>query len=147
MELKTNGTAADQLARVTQLEYLLIGDLRDLLDDRPDSTDRKWLMAVLDALLQSLNTERELKDEGGYFQKVVDKRPAWSRLVERLREENLQMYDRLFELRIMMDLMSDRQFEKAITHLRGELMKWMMWFTAHSSREERLLQTAFLVAV
>ena len=39
---------ARKLERYTSLEYILLGDLRDILEERPDDESRRWLLAVSD---------------------------------------------------------------------------------------------------
>ena len=53
--------AATDLRQCTEFEYILLGDLRDLLEDPPSDENRKWLVAVLDALIDTLPKEFALK--------------------------------------------------------------------------------------
>ena len=54
----------DAYARYSVLEYLLIGDLRDLLEEPADSETRRWLLAVVEELLDLLPNEFEFEDHG-----------------------------------------------------------------------------------
>ena len=74
-----------------EFEYILIGDLRDLLDDAPSEETRRWTLAVLDALLDTLPKEFALKSQDGYLSDVLDEYPSWDNAVERL----LQKHDNL----------------------------------------------------
>ncbi len=49
-----DAAACDTLEDYTALEYILLGDLRDLLEEPADHFTRSWLVAVLDALLDTL---------------------------------------------------------------------------------------------
>ena len=56
------------LADCNEFQYLLLGDLRDLLDEARDESDRKWLLAVLDVLVELMPQERQLHEKsGGYM--------------------------------------------------------------------------------
>jgi len=59
------------------MEYILLSDLRDLLEEPADDMTRKWLRAVLDALLKTLPWELELQDAGGYLSEVLEQYPNW----------------------------------------------------------------------
>ena len=49
---------------VTAMEYILLGDLRDLVDEPFDGVTLKWLKAVIDALLETLCREFARQDDG-----------------------------------------------------------------------------------
>ncbi len=59
MALDRSMMSRDAYARSSVLEYLLIGDLRDLLEETPDNETRRWLLAVLEELLNLLPNEFE----------------------------------------------------------------------------------------
>ena len=81
------------------LEYILLGDLRDVLEEEPDEQSRKWLLAVLDALLDAMPREFELKCHGGgYLCEVLEQYPNWYGQVESLKEEREQLYAHLRRL-------------------------------------------------
>jgi len=80
-------------------EYILLGDLRDLLEEPADDLTCKWLIAVLDALLQTLPREFELQDEGGYLAEVLEEFPNWSGHVDQLLEERELLFQKLHQFR------------------------------------------------
>src|SRR5690606_6244973 len=82
-----------------ELEYLLLGDLRDLLEDPPNETTRRWMLVVLDALLETLPRGIQLKDEDGYLSEVVKAFPNWSDQVDALRREHDILFGKLRRLR------------------------------------------------
>src|SRR5579872_2003110 len=87
------------LERYTSLEYILLGDLRDILEEPPDVESRHWLLAVLDALLETLPREFDLEDDEGYMSEVLARYPSWSGQVERLHRDHESLFTKLTELR------------------------------------------------
>lgn len=134
----TEKTAA--LKRYTDLEYLLVGDLRDVLDDPLDETSRRWTLAIIDVLLDTLPAAFVLKDDGGYMQDVLDEFPFWDSHVAELRQENIGLCDELRELRAR--LSRRLPVESVANRLRTELRIWMTALMAHHRHEARLIQTA-----
>lgn len=143
----TNATLAraESLRRISELEYILIGDLRDLLESPIDDQNLRWISAVLDALLETLPQQFQLKQEGGYLQEVLDVQPNWECHVNSLGVEHAQMCDRLQQLR--QKLPDAAKVEFLARTLRMELKGWMQAFVAHNRRESRLLQTAMNLEV
>lgn len=136
---------AESLRRISELEYILIGDLRDLLESPIDEQNLRWISAVLDALLETLPQQFELKQQGGYLQEVLDAQPNWECHVISLGVEHEQMCDRLQQLRAR--LPDAVKVEFLARTLRIELKGWMQAFVAHNRRESRLLQTAINLEV
>ena len=99
MALARPTPSRDAYARNSVLEYLLIGDLRDLLEEPADNETRRWLLAVLEELLDLLPNEFEYEDQGGYLADVCEQNPNWSNKVERLHRERESLYFSLLELR------------------------------------------------
>ncbi|MCH2210448.1 MAG: hypothetical protein MK110_04050 [Fuerstiella sp.] len=138
--------STDSLRRISELEYILIGDLRDLLDSPIDEQNLRWVSAVVDAILETLPKQFELKQQqGGYLQEVLNVQPNWECHVLSLEVEHAQICHRLRQLR--------NQLPQAVKvkilarSLRRELKSWMQAFVAHSRRESRLLQTAMNLEV
>jgi hypothetical protein len=137
---------AESLRRISELEYILIGDLRDLLESPIDDQNLRWISAVLDALLETRPKQFELKQQqGGYLQEVLEVHPNWECHVVTLEVEQAQMCDRLRQLRA--ELPDAVKVEFLARTLRMELKGWMQAFVAHNRRESRLLQTAMNLEV
>ena len=127
---------------VTALEYILLGDLRDLADEPFDGVTMNWLRAVMDALLETLSQEFSRQDDGGgYLQEVIDLDPNWTRYVDRLAEQRRAIFVRLRGLRGQLDGL--QSLKTVVPALRDELKDWMYSITALHRHERRLLQTAF----
>ncbi|MCH2203037.1 MAG: hypothetical protein MK102_13780 [Fuerstiella sp.] len=137
---------AESLRRISRLEYILIGDLRDLLESPIDEQNLRWVSAVVDAILETLPKQFELKQQqGGYLQEVLNVQPNWECHVISLEVEHAQICDRLQQLRHQ--LPTAVKVKVLARTLRIELKGWMQAFVAHSRRESRLLQTAMNLEV
>lgn len=126
---------------VSSLEYILLGDLRDVLEEPMDEVTLKWLKAILDALLETLPREFALQDEGGYLNEVIECDPNFSVHVDRLSEERRAVFGKLRGLR--QQLNSPGDYKPHTDALRSELREWMTSLTAFHRHERRLVQTAF----
>jgi hypothetical protein len=133
------------LEECTTLEYILLGDLRDLLEEAPDDTTSHWLRAVTDALLETLPRELELKKQGGYLAGVLEQYPSWSAQVDELRREKYSIYRKLETLRDQLEM--EVPFAEIAEAIRRDLKDWMTRFQAHQRHERRIVQTAFNLEV
>ena len=134
------------LAECNEFQYLLLGDLRDLLDETPDETNRKWLLAVLDVLVELMPHERQLHESGGgYMREVLNEFPEWNRLVMGLHLKKLQLDYSLRELR---DRIRREQSWVAIADQLGcQLSDWMDLFSDLHKAESSLMVEAMLFDV
>ncbi|MGD9853748.1 MAG: hypothetical protein AB7U20_02240 [Planctomycetaceae bacterium] len=133
------------LEEFASLEYILLGDLRDLLEESPSEQTSRWLLAVLDALLEALPQELALKSQQGYLEEVLCDHPHWVPQVERLRSEYVRLCVWLEELRDR--LLNRSPFEEIASRLRYELREWMTALHAYHRHEHRLLQTSINLEV
>ncbi len=136
------------LADYVALEYILLGDLRDLLEEaESDEQTTRWVVAVLDALLEMLPHEIELKSEGGYLQEVLEQYPNWAGLVGELASEKQALFEKLGELRFQLHCPHSIEVQVLETELRCDLREWMTLWTAHLRHERRMMQSAFTLDV
>lgn len=133
------------LGKYTSLEYILLGDLRDLLEERADDENRKWLLAVLDALLETLPMEFDLKEEDGYLAEVLEQFPSWFTQVERLHNDHEVLFYKLKELRGRIE--HDDWLGPIAGEVKRDLRDWILNLISHNRRENRLLQTAMTLEV
>lgn len=133
------------LQQYSSLEYILLGDLRDLLEEPPDFENRKWLLAVLDALLETLPREFDLEDEDGYMNEVLERFPNWTGQVDRLHRDHEQLFGKLKELRGRIGRGS--WIAPIANEVRRDLRDWVLTITAHNRNETRLVQTAMNLEV
>jgi hypothetical protein len=132
--------ACESLEDYTALEYILLGDLRDLLEEPADQYTRGWLIAVLDALLDTLPREMALKESRGYLNEVLDEYPSWYRHVEDLQNEQRLLFLSLQALRDRLE--STGPYERDAVRVNSTVRQWMNRLKAHRRHETRLLQTA-----
>jgi hypothetical protein len=135
-----NPAACDNLEDYTALEYILLGDLRDLLEEPADQYTRRWLVAVLDALLDILPRQMALKESSGYLNEVLDEYPSWYRHVEDLQNEQRLLELSLHALRDRLETAGP--YERDAMRVNSAVRQWMNRLTAHRRHETRLLQTA-----
>lgn len=133
------------LEEYATLEYILLGDLRDLLEEPPDEVTCRWMREVTGALLETLPRESELKREGGYLSEVLEQYPNWSGQVDDLRSEKQAIYEKLRQLRNQ--LLQEVPFDVIAEEIRRDLRDWMNRLQAHHRHERRIVQTAFNLEV
>ena len=133
-------TPYERLRAYTELEYILLGDLRELLKS-PGKTDTSpWMLSTLDALLETLPMQFELKRDGGYMQDIIDEHPNYQPLVVRLEREHIELCERLVDLRCR--IAKSAPFVSLADQISADLRDWVNQLTAHNRHETRLIQTA-----
>jgi hypothetical protein len=143
--LHFNPAACSQLEHYTSLEYILLGDLRDVLEEPSDRHTRGWLVAILDALLDTLPRQLALKEESGYLNEVLDEYPSWYRQVEELQNEERLLFLSLQALRDRLE--TSESYAHAADRVKSAVRQWMTRLTAHHRHETRILQTAINLEV
>jgi Hemerythrin HHE cation binding domain len=133
------------LQQYSSLEYILLGDLRDLLEEPIDDENRKWLLAVLDALIDTLPREFDLENEDGYMSEVLERFPNWSHQVEQLHRDHERMFEKLKELRGRTE--RDSWIAPIANEVRHDVRDWIRILVAHNRRETRLVQMAMNLEV
>lgn len=129
------------LTECNEFQYLLLGDLRDLLSETQDETNRKWLLAVLDVLVELMPRERLLHDEqGGYMSAVLNEFPSWSQQVLRLHLRKLQLDYLLRDARNR--IRNNESWVAIADQLSSELQDWMNRFVSVHRAEASLLMFA-----
>lgn len=141
MNRSNTNVAGQLLGEYAALEYILLGDLRDLLEEPADKETCRWLLAVLDALLDTLPREMELQEQGGYMEEVLEQYPNWSDQVDQLQHEKRALYVKLRQLRD--GISREHRYSKIAEEVRTGLRDWMSSLAAHHRHERRILQTAF----
>jgi hypothetical protein len=134
-----------RLQQCTTLEYILLGDLRDLLEEAEDATTHHWLMTVLDALLDTVPKEFAMREDGGYLTEVLERFPNWYDQVCALQKEKRSLFEKLRVLR--QRLARHSSLEGIAEDVRTNLRDWMNRFVAHHRHERRLVQTAYTLEV
>lgn len=139
----TDEARRNSLHRLSELEYILLGDLRDVLEEEPDEQNRKWTIAIVSTLLDTVPQEFHLREHGGYMAEVLQENPAWDSQVRQLKSEHMTLVDQLRQLRQRLE---DRHpFCEICEGLRRDLRDWMHNLAAHNRHESRLIQDAMNV--
>lgn len=129
-----------RLRQCTELEYILLGDLRDLLEESADEETAHWLEVVLDALLDTLPEEFALKSDHGYLQDVLERFPSWDTKVAKLEAGYSQLFNRLSQLRDRLNYGGD--FQRIAVTVSADLTAWMNSFLEHHQEERELVSMA-----
>ena len=123
------------------LEYLLIGDIRALLEEKSDSQTRPLLLVLVNRLIVNLPDVLELSSEDGYLSIVAERRPGWSRQINALYQANL---DCVSSLTLVRDgLENDTTIAAVSKELERRLRNWITSFSAMRCQESTMLQEAF----
>lgn len=134
------------LADCNEFQYLLLGDIRDLLEEPADEVTKKWLLTVLDVLIELMPQERRLHDRnGGYLAEVLEEFPGWNRLVMRLHLKKLHLDYSLRELRNR--IRSGHLWTSQADQAGAELKDWMQMFRDLHQAERSLIVKAMLLDV
>lgn len=133
------------LADCNEYQYLLLGDLRDLLEEFPDDSSRPWLRAVLDAIVQTMPMEREFLEDGGYLSEVIDIAPEWNRRIQLLHIRKLSLDFTIRSLRSRIEAGGD--LVSLGDQTAAELRDWMTAFVEHHRMEREVIQEAFLLDI
>ena len=131
------GKTQERLDRCRELEYILLGDVRDLLEDPFSAESRNWLRALIQTLLETLPEDFELCCAQGYLHEVLETYPDWGPLVERLEDRYSELLRQLMHFQSV--LQQEEYCEKTADALRTNLSGWMSAFRAYRQHEEHLL--------
>ena len=129
-----------RLGECRELEYILFGDLRDLLEEDPNYESVRWIKAVLDTLLETIPEEFALKSESGYLSGVLEEYPNWEGQVSRLEDEYYQLYRQLRNLRLRLE--QDEDYRELGKPLSNDLAGWMDAFRRHIQSEQQIVMLA-----
>lgn len=135
-------TSQELLLQYSELEYLLLGDLRALLDEPGESRDKRWLLAVLDSLIETIPREFELREQGGYMSELLNDHPQLADVAQTLYLEHARIFSMLSDLRLR--IAQDLNATALEDQLMMELRDWMLLLMKHNRAERRVYQTVVL---
>lgn len=136
---------AKSLKSCWDLEYILIGDLRQLLDEGQLSKIRMPLLVIINRLLQNLPDLLRLSSEDGFIATVPKICPRFHRQIQTLQRVNLECINSLQGLHDHIDNKSN--FIDVSKETDGKLRDWITAFGKMRSRESELLQEAYTVDI
>jgi hypothetical protein len=126
------------------LKHILLGDLRELLDEPLDSESRKWLLAVLDVLLDMLPCQFANEEFEGEVDRATIDDPAFQEHVGELRQQQEILYDDLFDLRTQ--LARDGSAGDS-DDIRGDLRQWLEQYERHENQDGERARSDAEIAV
>lgn len=132
--------AAESLTAACDLEYIIMGDLRQLLIEQPTQHTRLSLLVLLNRLLMSLPQAMRLSSDDCYMTEVREKRPNWHRKIEALHRDNVACFIALCELRDQIE--SKVNIIDISDEMDCQLREWMTLYARTRTRESQLLQEA-----
>ncbi|MEQ9409268.1 MAG: hypothetical protein RIK87_16145 [Fuerstiella sp.] len=134
------------LADCNEFQYLLLGDILDLLEETPDESTKRWLLEVLNVLIDLMPRERRLhEDGGGYMVEVLEEFPGWNRQVMRMHLKKLHLDYALRELRNR--IRDEASWVAVADQVSSELREWMQLFKDLHRAEASLMLDAMLLDI
>ena len=118
------------------LEYLLLGDLADLLSEGYDEENRKWLLVVLEGLLDAIPAEGRSER----FNKLRRAYPGSRGLLQSLTQLEAEHDAMIFQLRRLRNRVAWRLslLDVVAAEVVLDLKRWLMTFQSFCKREHRL---------
>jgi hypothetical protein len=134
-----------ELADCQKTESLLIGELRQLLNQPATAQMRQATTTILNRLLDNFPLHLELASRGGYLIEVRRLRPSWQRQIKALQRANVRCLSSLHELR---DHIRHESSSGTIqSRERGEIKIWIRSLRSLREHECQLLQNAFTIDI
>jgi len=117
------------------LEYLLLGDLADLLSEGYDEENRKWLLVVLEGLLDAIPAERRSER----FSKLRRAYPDSPGLLQSLTQLEAEHDAMIFQLRRLRNRVAWRLslLDVVAAEVVLDLNRWLVTFQYFCKREHR----------
>jgi hypothetical protein len=131
--------------RCSSMTWLLVGDIREMLQDRLDGDAIRWLRPVLDALIDALCEWEACDDSTGFFDDVLEPCPELSPRVAQIQCEQIQLCARLRELRARLELR--QSVSRLVQALQADLAEWVQLMTDNARRERELLQSVWYTEI
>lgn len=128
-----------------ELEYRLIGELRQLLTKKNTKQTRELLLSILDRLLSNLSTQMEVSCDQGYMSNVLEQCPNLHRKIEALCRANSDCILEIEMLRNRID--QDQPFANIADEVSDDLRQWIQSLNTIRRQESGLLQEAFTVDI
>ncbi len=118
------------------LEYLLLGDLTDLLSETYDEENRKWILVVLEGLLDAIPAERR-RERFDKLRAVYPDSPAMLQSLTQLESEHDAM---IYQLQRLRNRVAWRLslLDVVAAEVVRDLRRWLVTFQNFCQREHRL---------
>lgn len=133
--------AVEELGRCNALLRLLTDDLAELLEEPAERATTRWVLGVLEAMLDNLQQQIRHEEEHDYLAEVLEQYPSWHPQVEHLRQQQQLLHRQLREIRERIAAGADDA--AVLFEARRQLRDWIEAYNEHQRRETRLIQDAF----
>lgn len=128
------------------LEYLLIDDIRTLLNEEFALQTRSSLLLLLNRLIRNLPNVLELSSDKGYYLNAAhERRPNWSREINALYQANMDCVSSLSLVRDCLE--KDTPIDAISKEVEQRLRHWIKSLAAIRCRESTMLQEAFTLDI
>ena len=118
------------------LEYLLLGDLTDLLSEGYDEENRKWILVVLDGLLDAIPAEKR-RERFSKLRAAYPDAPGMLQALMQLESEHDAM---IYQLQRLRNRVAWRLslLDVVAAEVVRDLTRWLVTFQNFCQREHRL---------
>ena len=130
------------------LTWLLVGDVREMLQDRLDAEAIRWIKPLLDALIQTMCEQCQIEKSPGYFEDVLESFPNWSNEIDAVLGEHAELCHALENLRYsLVELQPQHSVHMYAKLLEVELQQWVEAMMEHARRDRELLQNVWYTEI
>ena len=137
--------AVRQPQQCTTLTWLLVGDIREMLQDHLDEEAIHWLRPILDALITAMCEQSELTSREGWYNDLLGSFPHLISRVARIEAEQNELCKSLRELRNGIE--RDIPLDRLAKELEADLNSWVDLLARHSRREAVLMQDVWYTEI
>lgn len=134
-----------QPQQCTTLTWLLVGDIREMLQDHLDDEAIRWLKPILDSLIGAMCEQSELHSSDGLYDDLLGTFPHLITRVAGIEAEQNELCRSLRELRNGIE--RDIPLERLAAEIEEGLGDWVNLMTSHSRREAVLLQDVWYTEI
>jgi hypothetical protein len=134
-----------QPQQCTTLTWLLVGDIREMLQDHLDEEAIRWLKPILDALIDAMREQSELTNREGWYDDLLGEFPHFVSRVARIEAEQSELCKSLRELRNGIE--RDLPLDRLAAEIESELSNWVDLMIKHTRREAALLQDVWYTEI
>ena len=134
-----------QPQQCTTLTWLLVGDIREMLQDHLDDEAIRWLKPILDSLIGAMCEQSELHSSDGLYDDLLGTFPHLITRVAGIEAEQNELCRSLRELRNGIE--RDIPLERLAADIEEGLGDWVNLMTSHSRREAVLLQDVWYTEI
>lgn len=134
-----------QPQQCTTLTWLLVGDIREMLQDHLDEEAIRWLGPILDSLIGAMSQQSELTSREGWYDDLVTSFPHLISRVAMIEAEQTELCRSLRELRQRIE--QDMPINQLAAEIERDLCRWVDLMMRHSRREAVLMQDVWYTEI